>query len=85
MGGRHRGACRPLLCVWPPPLRAPVAPPQRGVSELSALPAEPSLFWWSAEENEALLRFWETYILVLETLEGNQVRVPESLGAAPAR
>uniref|UniRef100_A0A8C3CKX6 tRNA (guanosine(18)-2'-O)-methyltransferase TARBP1 n=1 Tax=Cairina moschata TaxID=8855 RepID=A0A8C3CKX6_CAIMO len=47
----------------------------RGVSELSALPAEPSLFWWSAEENEALLRFWETYILVLETLEGNQIHV----------
>lgn len=32
-----------------------------------------SLFWWSAEENEKLLQFWETYILVMETLEGNQV------------
>ncbi|XP_035415001.1 probable methyltransferase TARBP1 [Cygnus atratus] len=36
---------------------------------------EPSLFWWSAEENETLLQFWETYILVMETLEGNQIHV----------
>ncbi|XP_062497890.1 probable methyltransferase TARBP1 [Pezoporus occidentalis] len=34
-----------------------------------------SLFWWSAEENEKLLQFWETYILVMETLEGNQIHV----------
>uniref|UniRef100_A0A8D2NG61 tRNA (guanosine(18)-2'-O)-methyltransferase TARBP1 n=1 Tax=Zonotrichia albicollis TaxID=44394 RepID=A0A8D2NG61_ZONAL len=34
---------------------------------------EPSLFWWSAEKNEQLLQFWETYILIMETLEGNQV------------
>ncbi|NWX23654.1 TARB1 methyltransferase, partial [Aegotheles bennettii] len=34
-----------------------------------------SLFWWSAEENERLLRFWETYILIMETLEGNQIHV----------
>ncbi|RMC12750.1 hypothetical protein DUI87_10275 [Hirundo rustica rustica] len=33
---------------------------------------ESSLFWWSAEKNEQLLRFWETYILIMETLEGNQ-------------
>jgi len=36
---------------------------------------ESSLFWWSAEENEKLLQFWETYILIMETLEENQVRV----------
>uniref|UniRef100_A0A669NZX4 tRNA (guanosine(18)-2'-O)-methyltransferase TARBP1 n=1 Tax=Phasianus colchicus TaxID=9054 RepID=A0A669NZX4_PHACC len=34
-----------------------------------------SLFWWSAEENEKLLQFWETYILIMETLEGNQIHV----------
>ncbi|NXJ08323.1 TARB1 methyltransferase, partial [Odontophorus gujanensis] len=36
---------------------------------------EPSLFWWSAEENDKLLQFWETYILIMETLEGNQIHV----------
>ncbi|XP_062428254.1 probable methyltransferase TARBP1 isoform X1 [Rhea pennata] len=36
---------------------------------------ESSLFWWSVEENEKLLQFWETYILVMETLEGNQIHV----------
>ncbi|XP_027754099.1 probable methyltransferase TARBP1 isoform X1 [Empidonax traillii] len=36
---------------------------------------EPSLFWWSAEKNEQLLQFWETYILIMETLEGNQIHV----------
>uniref|UniRef100_A0A8C8EF93 tRNA (guanosine(18)-2'-O)-methyltransferase TARBP1 n=1 Tax=Otus sunia TaxID=257818 RepID=A0A8C8EF93_9STRI len=39
------------------------------------LPLEPSLFWWSAEKNEKLLQFWETYILIMETLEGNQIHV----------
>ncbi|NWW94794.1 TARB1 methyltransferase, partial [Rhynochetos jubatus] len=34
-----------------------------------------SLFWWSAEEEEKLVQFWETYILVMETLEGNQIHV----------
>uniref|UniRef100_A0A803YB69 tRNA (guanosine(18)-2'-O)-methyltransferase TARBP1 n=1 Tax=Meleagris gallopavo TaxID=9103 RepID=A0A803YB69_MELGA len=38
-------------------------------------PDESSLFWWSAEENEKLLQFWETYILIMETLEGNQIHV----------
>ncbi|XP_051470179.1 probable methyltransferase TARBP1 isoform X2 [Apus apus] len=38
-------------------------------------PDEPSLFWWSAEKNEELLEFWETYILIMETLEGNQIHV----------
>uniref|UniRef100_A0A663FCM7 tRNA (guanosine(18)-2'-O)-methyltransferase TARBP1 n=1 Tax=Aquila chrysaetos chrysaetos TaxID=223781 RepID=A0A663FCM7_AQUCH len=38
---------------------------------------ESSLFWWSAEKNEKLLQFWETYILIMETLEGNQVGAPE--------
>uniref|UniRef100_A0A8C5UKP8 tRNA (guanosine(18)-2'-O)-methyltransferase TARBP1 n=1 Tax=Malurus cyaneus samueli TaxID=2593467 RepID=A0A8C5UKP8_9PASS len=41
--------------------------------DLSALPRESSLFWWSADKNEQLLQFWETYILIMETLEGNQV------------
>uniref|UniRef100_A0A8U7MSJ9 tRNA (guanosine(18)-2'-O)-methyltransferase TARBP1 n=1 Tax=Corvus moneduloides TaxID=1196302 RepID=A0A8U7MSJ9_CORMO len=36
---------------------------------------ESSLFWWSAEKNEQLLQFWETYILIMETLEGNQIHV----------
>ncbi|XP_061846989.1 probable methyltransferase TARBP1 isoform X2 [Colius striatus] len=36
---------------------------------------ESSLFWWSAEKNEKLLQFWETYILIMETLEGNQIHV----------
>ncbi|XP_056343411.1 probable methyltransferase TARBP1 isoform X1 [Oenanthe melanoleuca] len=36
---------------------------------------ECSLFWWSAEKNEQLLQFWETYILIMETLEGNQIHV----------
>ncbi|NWQ76051.1 TARB1 methyltransferase, partial [Columbina picui] len=36
---------------------------------------ESSLFWWSAEKNEKLMHFWETYILVMETLEGNQIHV----------
>ncbi|XP_042673501.1 probable methyltransferase TARBP1 [Centrocercus urophasianus] len=38
-------------------------------------PDESSLFWWSAEEDEKLLQFWETYILIMETLEGNQIHV----------
>uniref|UniRef100_A0A8U8BW63 tRNA (guanosine(18)-2'-O)-methyltransferase TARBP1 n=1 Tax=Geospiza parvula TaxID=87175 RepID=A0A8U8BW63_GEOPR len=42
-------------------------------AELRCAPDEPTLFWWSAEKNEELLQFWETYILIMETLEGNQV------------
>ncbi|NWY38321.1 TARB1 methyltransferase, partial [Sylvia atricapilla] len=41
----------------------------------SLLSLESSLFWWSAEKNEQLLQFWETYILIMETLEGNQIHV----------
>uniref|UniRef100_A0A8D2NB35 tRNA (guanosine(18)-2'-O)-methyltransferase TARBP1 n=1 Tax=Zonotrichia albicollis TaxID=44394 RepID=A0A8D2NB35_ZONAL len=44
-------------------------------AELRCAPDEPSLFWWSAEKNEQLLQFWETYILIMETLEGNQIHV----------
>ncbi|KAM8809796.1 putative methyltransferase TARBP1 [Eudromia elegans] len=44
-------------------------------TELRCAPRESSLFWWSVEENETLLQFWETYILVMETLEGNQIHV----------
>uniref|UniRef100_A0A8B9MQF0 tRNA (guanosine(18)-2'-O)-methyltransferase TARBP1 n=1 Tax=Accipiter nisus TaxID=211598 RepID=A0A8B9MQF0_9AVES len=36
---------------------------------------ESSLFWWSAEKDEKLMQFWETYILIMETLEGNQIHV----------
>ncbi|KAM5300648.1 putative methyltransferase TARBP1 isoform 3-T4 [Glossophaga mutica] len=32
----------------------------------------PSLFWWSEKKKDELLKFWENYILILETLEGNQ-------------
>ncbi|XP_036210404.1 probable methyltransferase TARBP1 isoform X7 [Myotis myotis] len=35
----------------------------------------PSLFWWSGEKKEELLKFWENYILIMETLEGNQIHV----------
>ncbi|KAM9382300.1 LOW QUALITY PROTEIN: putative methyltransferase TARBP1 [Phaethornis superciliosus] len=38
-------------------------------------PDEASLFWWCGEKNEKLLQFWETYILIMETLEGNQIHV----------
>uniref|UniRef100_A0A8U8BW41 tRNA (guanosine(18)-2'-O)-methyltransferase TARBP1 n=1 Tax=Geospiza parvula TaxID=87175 RepID=A0A8U8BW41_GEOPR len=44
-------------------------------AELRCAPDEPTLFWWSAEKNEELLQFWETYILIMETLEGNQIHV----------
>ncbi|XP_061415511.1 probable methyltransferase TARBP1 isoform X2 [Lethenteron reissneri] len=33
------------------------------------------VFWWSAEAAPALLPVWESYILVLETLEENQLHV----------
>uniref|UniRef100_A0A8C3J6B9 tRNA (guanosine(18)-2'-O)-methyltransferase TARBP1 n=1 Tax=Calidris pygmaea TaxID=425635 RepID=A0A8C3J6B9_9CHAR len=36
---------------------------------------ESSLFWWCAEKSEKLQQFWETYILIMETLEGNQIHV----------
>ncbi|XP_067391938.1 probable methyltransferase TARBP1 isoform X2 [Emydura macquarii macquarii] len=36
---------------------------------------EPSLFWWSVEKNDKLLKFWDNYILIMETLEGNQIHV----------
>uniref|UniRef100_A0A8D2LUT4 tRNA (guanosine(18)-2'-O)-methyltransferase TARBP1 n=1 Tax=Varanus komodoensis TaxID=61221 RepID=A0A8D2LUT4_VARKO len=36
---------------------------------------EPCLFWWCAEQNEQLTHFWENYILIMETLEGNQIHV----------
>uniref|UniRef100_A0A8B9BEL4 tRNA (guanosine(18)-2'-O)-methyltransferase TARBP1 n=1 Tax=Anser brachyrhynchus TaxID=132585 RepID=A0A8B9BEL4_9AVES len=48
---------------------------KRAVDLCGSQGAQPSLFWWSAEENETLLQFWETYILVMETLEGNQIHV----------
>ncbi|CAK6442261.1 unnamed protein product [Pipistrellus nathusii] len=35
----------------------------------------PSLFWWSEEKKDELLKFWENYILIMETLEGNQIHV----------
>uniref|UniRef100_G1L9G6 tRNA (guanosine(18)-2'-O)-methyltransferase TARBP1 n=1 Tax=Ailuropoda melanoleuca TaxID=9646 RepID=G1L9G6_AILME len=35
----------------------------------------PSLFWWSVKKKDELLKFWENYILIMETLEGNQIHV----------
>ncbi|XP_011542565.1 tRNA (guanosine(18)-2'-O)-methyltransferase TARBP1 isoform X2 [Homo sapiens] len=35
----------------------------------------PSLFWWSERKKDELLKFWENYILIMETLEGNQIHV----------
>ncbi|XP_065778363.1 probable methyltransferase TARBP1 isoform X2 [Muntiacus reevesi] len=37
--------------------------------------AGPSLFWWSEKKKDELLKFWENYILIMETLEGNQIHV----------
>ncbi|XP_028676030.2 LOW QUALITY PROTEIN: probable methyltransferase TARBP1 [Erpetoichthys calabaricus] len=34
-----------------------------------------NLFWWSLEKNKVLLQFWEDYILILETLDENQIHV----------
>ncbi|XP_062980444.1 probable methyltransferase TARBP1 [Elgaria multicarinata webbii] len=36
---------------------------------------EPCLFWWCAEKKDQLTQFWENYILIMETLEGNQIHV----------
>uniref|UniRef100_A0A452TLF8 tRNA (guanosine(18)-2'-O)-methyltransferase TARBP1 n=1 Tax=Ursus maritimus TaxID=29073 RepID=A0A452TLF8_URSMA len=33
------------------------------------------LFWWSEKKKDELLKFWENYILIMETLEGNQIHV----------
>ncbi|XP_027626659.1 LOW QUALITY PROTEIN: probable methyltransferase TARBP1 [Tupaia chinensis] len=38
-------------------------------------PDGPSLFWWSEKKKDELLKFWENYILIMETLEGNQIHV----------
>nr|XP_020643964.1 probable methyltransferase TARBP1 [Pogona vitticeps] len=35
----------------------------------------PCLFWWCADKNNQLTQFWENYILIMETLEGNQIHV----------
>uniref|UniRef100_A0A4W3JQ65 tRNA (guanosine(18)-2'-O)-methyltransferase TARBP1 n=1 Tax=Callorhinchus milii TaxID=7868 RepID=A0A4W3JQ65_CALMI len=35
----------------------------------------PCLFWWLAEKNKLLVQLWENYILIMETLEENQVHV----------
>ncbi|XP_053461750.1 probable methyltransferase TARBP1 isoform X2 [Nycticebus coucang] len=35
----------------------------------------PSLFWWSEKKKDELLKFWENYILIMESLEGNQIHV----------
>uniref|UniRef100_A0A4W3JQ57 tRNA (guanosine(18)-2'-O)-methyltransferase TARBP1 n=1 Tax=Callorhinchus milii TaxID=7868 RepID=A0A4W3JQ57_CALMI len=34
---------------------------------------DPCLFWWLAEKNKLLVQLWENYILIMETLEENQV------------
>uniref|UniRef100_A0A663MZX7 tRNA (guanosine(18)-2'-O)-methyltransferase TARBP1 n=1 Tax=Athene cunicularia TaxID=194338 RepID=A0A663MZX7_ATHCN len=65
---RHRHKARATSS----PGREAAAPPS---FSWGVLLLEPSLFWWSAEKNEKLLQFWETYILIMETLEGNQIHV----------
>uniref|UniRef100_A0A4W3JS87 tRNA (guanosine(18)-2'-O)-methyltransferase TARBP1 n=2 Tax=Callorhinchus milii TaxID=7868 RepID=A0A4W3JS87_CALMI len=37
--------------------------------------SDPCLFWWLAEKNKLLVQLWENYILIMETLEENQVHV----------
>ncbi|XP_072827045.1 probable methyltransferase TARBP1 isoform X2 [Vicugna pacos] len=47
-------------------------------AECACAPQEgtgPSLFWWSEKKKDELLKFWENYILIMETLEGNQIHV----------
>nr|XP_030695450.1 probable methyltransferase TARBP1 [Globicephala melas] len=47
-------------------------------TECACAPQEgtgPSLFWWSEKKKDELLKFWENYILIMETLEGNQIHV----------
>ncbi|XP_045154151.1 probable methyltransferase TARBP1 [Echinops telfairi] len=36
---------------------------------------DPHLFWWHEKKKDELLKFWENYILIMETLEGNQIHV----------
>ncbi|KAE8602001.1 hypothetical protein XENTR_v10013855 [Xenopus tropicalis] len=36
---------------------------------------DPALFFWSTWKNEAIVLFWENYLLIVETLEGNQIHV----------
>uniref|UniRef100_A0A8B9QH36 tRNA (guanosine(18)-2'-O)-methyltransferase TARBP1 n=1 Tax=Apteryx owenii TaxID=8824 RepID=A0A8B9QH36_APTOW len=56
--------------------RAELRCPPRGGDGTAVLPWWGELlFWWSVEKNEKLLQFWETYILIMETLEGNQIHV----------
>ncbi|XP_072828489.1 probable methyltransferase TARBP1 [Vicugna pacos] len=47
-------------------------------AECACAPQEgtgPSLFWWSEKKKDELLKFWENYILIMETLQGNQIHV----------
>nr|XP_015218568.1 PREDICTED: probable methyltransferase TARBP1 [Lepisosteus oculatus] len=34
-----------------------------------------SLFWWAPDQHQLLLGFWEDYILIMETLDENQIHV----------
>ncbi|KAM6218336.1 LOW QUALITY PROTEIN: putative methyltransferase TARBP1 [Rhynchocyon petersi] len=36
---------------------------------------EPIVFWWCEKKKDELLTFWEDYILIMETLEANQIHV----------
>ncbi|CAH2251205.1 probable methyltransferase TARBP1 [Pelobates cultripes] len=42
----------------------------RGISD-----GEPALFFWSTQQHQRLIEYWENFILVIETLEGNQIHV----------
>ncbi|XP_019507342.1 PREDICTED: probable methyltransferase TARBP1 [Hipposideros armiger] len=46
-----------------------------GTNFLFKIITGPSLFWWSEKKKDELLKFWENYILIMETLEGNQIHV----------
>lgn len=36
------------------------------------------LFRWSPDKSKLIRQFWEDYVLVVETLEENQVNIPSS-------
>ncbi|XP_053316169.1 probable methyltransferase TARBP1 [Spea bombifrons] len=55
---------------WCQDTRANLACNAEGCAE-----GEPALFFWSADDNKILVEFWENFILIIETLEGNQIHV----------
>ncbi|XP_072436500.1 probable methyltransferase TARBP1 isoform X1 [Chiloscyllium punctatum] len=45
------------------------------ISSESQTESNTCLFWWSGEKSKQLFQLWENYILIMETLEENQVHV----------